>query len=74
MYNISDSPNNCLSKIFEGYFAGSLGEKMWQRSDGAILWLRSKLIVSLELPAAHEYEMKLKAEKEQRARESVPQF
>ena len=73
MYNIPDSPNNCLSKIFEGYFAGSLGEKMWQRSDGAILWLRSKLIV-LELPAAHEYEMKLNAEKEQRARESVPQF
>ena len=55
MYNIPDSPNNCLSKIFEGYFAGSLGEKMWQRSDGAILWLRSKLIVRLELPAAHEY-------------------
>ena len=45
-----------------------------QRSDGAILWLRSKLIVRLELPAAHEYETKLKAEKEQKARESVPQF
>ena len=28
---------------------------MWQRSDGAILWLRSKIIVRLELPAAHEY-------------------
>jgi len=36
---------------------------MWQRSDGAILWLRSKLIVRLELPAAREYEAKLKAEK-----------
>jgi hypothetical protein len=47
---------------------------MWQRSDGAILWLRNKVIVRLELPAAHEYEMKLKAEKEQKARESVPQF
>jgi hypothetical protein len=53
---------------------GALGEKMWQRSDGAILWLRSKLIVRIELPAAHEYETKLKAEKEQKARESVPQF
>ena len=52
----------------------ALGEKMWQRSDGAILWLRSRVIVRLELPAAHDYEIKLKAEKEQKARESVPQF
>src|SRR5262249_17327292 len=74
MYNNPNSPNKGLSKIFEGYFAGAVGEKMWQRSDGAILWLRSKLIVRLELPAAHEYETKLKAEKEQKARKSVPQF
>ena len=74
MYNNLDSPNKGLSKIFEGYFAGIIGEKMWQRSDGAVLWLRSKIIVRLELPAAHEYETKLKAEKEQKARESVPQF
>ena len=73
-YNNPDSPNKGLSKIFEGYFAGLAGEKMWQRSDGAILWLRSKIIVRLELPAAHEYETKLKAEKEQKARQSVPQF
>ena len=52
----------------------ALGQKMWQRTDGAILWLRSKLIVRLELPAAREYEAKLKAEKEQKARESVPHF
>jgi hypothetical protein len=63
-----------VTKIFEGYFMGALGQKMWLRSDGAILWLQSKLIVRLELPAAHEYEMKLKADKEQKARESVPQF
>ena len=50
------------------------GIVMWQRSYGAILWLRSNVIVRLELPAAHEYETKLKAEKEQKARESVPQF
>jgi len=62
-YNKPDSPNKDLSKIFEGYFAGLAGEKMWQRSDGAISWLRSKIIVRLELPAAHEYEAKLKAEK-----------
>jgi hypothetical protein len=73
-YNNPDSPNTGLSKLFEGYFAGVAGEKMWQRSDGAILWLGSKLIVRLELPAAHEYEARLKAEKEQKARESVPHF
>ena len=74
MYNNPDSPNKGPSKVFEGYFAGIAGEKMWQRSDGAILWLRSKIIVRLELPAAHEYETNLKAEKDQKARESVPQF
>jgi len=47
---------------------------MWRRSDGEILWLRSNLIVRVELPAAREYEAKLKAEKEQKARGSVPQF
>jgi hypothetical protein len=73
-YNNPDSPNTGLSKLFEGYFGDALGQKMWQRSDGAILWLRSKLIVRLELPAAREYEAKLKAEKEQKARESVPHF
>jgi hypothetical protein len=73
-YNNPDSPNKGLSKLFESYFGDALGQKMWQRSDGAILWLRSKLIVRLELPAAREYEAKLKAEKEQKARQSVPQF
>jgi hypothetical protein len=43
-------------------------------SHGAILWLRNRIIVRLELPAAHDHETKLKAEKEQKARESVPQF
>ena len=31
-------------------------------------------MVSADRPAAHEYEAKLKAEKEQKARASVPQF
>jgi hypothetical protein len=73
-YNNPDSPNKGLSKLFESYLGGAIGEKMWQRSDGAILWLRSKLIVRLELPAAREYEAKLKAEKNEKARASVPQF
>jgi hypothetical protein len=73
-YNNPDSQNKGVTKIFESYFMGSLGERMWQRSDGATLWLRSKITVRLELPAAHEYEATLKAEKQQKARESVPQF
>jgi hypothetical protein len=39
-----------------------------------ILWLRSKMIIRLELPAAREYEAKLEAEKEQKVRASVPQL
>lgn len=73
-YNNPNSANTAVGKLFESYFGDALGQKMWQRSDGAILWLRSKIIVRLELPAAHEYETKLKAEKEQKARGSVPQF
>jgi len=74
MYNNPDSPNKGLSKIAEGYFAEALGQKMCKPSDGAILWLASKLTVRPEVPAAHEYEMQLKTEKEQKARESLPQF
>jgi hypothetical protein len=73
-YSNPNSPNRGLNKLFESYFGGAMGEKMWQRSDGAILWLRSKLIVRLELPAAREFEAKLKTEQEQKARASVPQF
>ena len=74
MYNNPDLPGNAVQKFVQGYFAGAVGEKMWQRSDGAILWLRGPLIVRLELPAAREYEAQLKAAKEKKARESVPQF
>ena len=73
-YNNPDSPNKGLNKLFESYLGQATGQKMWQRSDGTILWLRSNLIVRVELPAAREYESKLKAEKEQKARASVPQF
>jgi hypothetical protein len=71
-YDNPDSPNKGLAKALEGIVA--VGQKMWRRSDGAILWLRSNLIVRVELPAAREYEAKLKAEKERKARASVPQF
>jgi len=71
-YNNPDSPNTGVAKAMEAFVA--VGQKMWQRSDGAILWLRGNLIVRLELPQAREYETKLKAAKDQTARASVPQF
>jgi hypothetical protein len=72
-YNNPDSPNKGLAKAFEDFVVG-VTQKMWQRSDGAILWLRSHMVARLELPATREYEAKLKAGKEQKARAAVPQF
>lgn len=74
MYDNPDSPNKGIGKLFEGFIMGAAGQKMWQRSDGAILSLRSNLIVRLELPAARQREEQLKIAKEQKARASVPQF
>jgi hypothetical protein len=71
-YDNPDSPNKGLAKAVEAFVA--VGQKMRQRTDGAILWSRGNLIARLELPTAREYEAKLKAEKEQKARASVPQF
>jgi hypothetical protein len=73
-YNNPDSPNKGLAKLAEGFLGGATGQKMWQRTDGAILWLRSKLVVRVELPVAREYEAQLKAAKEEKARSSVPKF
>src|ERR1700686_3305837 len=42
-YDNPDSPNKGFAKAAEALFA--VGQKMWQRTDGAILWLRSNLIV-----------------------------
>jgi hypothetical protein len=71
-YDNPDSPNKGAAKIVEAFVP--VGQKMWPRTDGAILWSRSNLMVRLELPIAREHEAKLKAEKEQKARASVPQF
>ena len=38
LYNNADSPNGPLGKLGEAYFGAMIGQKMWQRSDGAILW------------------------------------
>ena len=73
-YNNPDSPNKGISKVFEGFVMGAAGQRMWQRSDGAILWDRGNIIVRLELPAARQQEEQLKSAKEQKARASVPKF
>ena len=74
MYDNPDSPRKGISKILEGFIMGAAGQKMWQRSDGALLIARSNLIVRLELPVARQYEEQLKRDKEQKARASVPTF
>jgi len=71
-YDNPDSHNTGLAKLAEGMFA--VGQMMWQRTDGAILWQRSHLMVRLELPAARQYEAQMKTLKDQKARASVPNF
>jgi hypothetical protein len=70
-YDNPDSPNTGLAKSIEGFVA--VGQKMWRRTDGAILWSRG-LIVRLELPVARQHEAQLKTRKDQKARASVPKF
>lgn len=74
IYDNPDSPNGAISKLGEAYFATVIGQKMWERSDGAVLWLRSPLSVRLELPAAREREAQLKVTKDKKERASVPNF
>jgi hypothetical protein len=74
MYDNPDSPSKGISKLFEGFVMGAAGQKMWQRTDGAILSQRSSMTVRLEHPAARQYEEQLKRDKEQKARASVPKF
>lgn len=74
LYDNPDSPNKGLAKVAEGFIGDVAGQKMWRRSDGAILWSRSTLIVRLELPTARAHEAQLKIRKEQKARASVPKF
>lgn len=73
-YDNPDSPNKGVAKFVEGLIGNAAGQKMWRRSDGAVLWLRSNLIVRLELPAARQHEAQLKITKDQKARASVPKF
>ena len=71
-YDDGDSSKPGLAKSGENLTA--VNQKMWRRSDGAILWLRSNLIVSLRLSAARAHEKQLRIRKDQRVQASVPQF
>lgn len=73
-YNNPDSPNKGIAKVFEGFIAGAAGQKMWQRTDGALLSFRSSLVVRIELPTARQIEEQLKRAKEAKARASIPTF
>lgn len=74
IYDNPNSPNKGLAKLAEGFVGAAAGQEMWQRTDGAIMWLRSHLIVRLELPAARQHEEQLKIREDQKARSSVPRF
>ena len=71
-YDNPDSPNKGIAKAAEVLV--SVGQKMWRRTDGAVLRSRGDIVIRLELLAAREYEQELKLTKEQKARASVPQF
>ncbi len=68
------SADQGLNKLGEVVFSHFLGEKAWQRSDGALLWQRYMHIVRLELPTASQRDAQLKSDKDRKARASVPRF
>ena len=75
IYNDPSSTQTGLGKVVEPLFRDAIGERMWQRTDGAILRLPAgKMSVTLELPAAQQRDAQLKAAAEQKRRGSVPQF
>ena len=71
-YGNADSSNPALAKSGDNLTA--VNQKMWRRSDGAILWHRNNLTVSLRLSAARVHEKQLRIRKDQRVQASVPQF
>jgi hypothetical protein len=74
-YSNPDSPSKgFLSKSLEAYFGQAMGQQMYQRSDGAMLWVFRPATVRLELPLARQFEEQVKAQKEEKGRASVPKF
>ena len=74
-YSNPDSPSKgFLSKSLEAYFGQAMGQQMYQRNDGAMLWVFRPATVRLELPLARQFEEQVKAQKEEKGRASVPKF
>lgn len=61
--NPDSAKDEGMIKLFEECFGGPIGQKMWRRSDGVLLWMPGPLFVRLELPA-FLYEANPKAAKE----------
>ena len=73
-YHNPDSPNNGLNKVFESYFGDALGQKMWQRSDGAILWFTQHTHCALGASRSSRIRNETQSGKGTKVRQSVPQF
>ncbi len=69
------NPNSSVNPLSQAIGGALMGQKMWQRTDGALL-SHSGIgnTVRLELPAARAYEAKLKEEQERKTRAAVPRF
>jgi hypothetical protein len=75
IFNDPSSTQTGLGKVIEPFFRDAIGERIWQRTDAAILRLRAgRMSVALELPAARQHDQQLKAAIDQKRRASVPQF
>jgi hypothetical protein len=72
VYDNPVSPDTGPAKSGESFIA--VGHKIWRRTDGAIISLRSNLTVRLELPVARRHEERLKIRKNQKTHASVSQF
>lgn len=75
LFENPSSLNHGVVKIIEGLVFNAAGANEWRRSDGAIAQLiLFGMVIRLDLPAVRQYEQQIKVQKEQKARESVPQF
>lgn len=72
--NNSTSPKVAINGPVEKSSTNSVGEKMWQRTDGATIYVHDQFTVRLELPAAQKHEIQLKIRRSQKAQASVPKL
>ena len=74
-YQNPNSPNHGLAKMFADDLIVAVGAKAWRRTDGAIAQvLPPGMVLRIESPASQAHQQQLKAQREEKARASVPQF